>query len=302
MEDVKRQQTLVTKKHSMSKPKKGRLLQNEENFSDSIQTAPTVAEEKENQSQVLDSQIIEQDSQEICSSPEVQIVSQEVKNPEEIDGNQCIHDLKRLNPIKRSQEVMAKHICFNNDEGCGYHTHRRTEKEPETEDIPCYNTPWGNISLTEYDMPRQQLMAKRFVERLSFHNNFPIHYCIREFKEHHTSILTPIVKKLSFHFVMYILGSPKNFSYRCMTLCDMETLRQMIVKISDLVECKCSNTGVGIDVRDFADEKYYYYDKHYASLEDERVAVFLDEHKINARCSKCSRCFCIDCRHYDARK
>lgn len=94
----------------------------------------------------------------------------------------------------------------------------------------CWNMPWGKITLTEHDMPRNVVMIKRYLNCFEEHRNFNLHFVLLAFKDFKVSILNPVADSLPHSLILMLLGSPKFFTFRCMTRCDMELLRITIMK------------------------------------------------------------------------
>lgn len=105
--------------------------------------------------------------------------------------------------------------------------------------VECNGLPWGRITLAEYDMTRKKLMIKKFKECFKANPNFSLHYAILAFQQSGLEITKPIVKKESLSLVFKLLGKRPDFSYRCMTNCDMELLRQTILTYFGVKSCPC---------------------------------------------------------------
>ena len=119
-------------------------------------------------------------------------------------------------------------------EKAGFHTHIEQGKE-----IPCLGTPWGRITLLEHDMPRSQLNKQKCLERFQSNYGFSLHFAILAYKEAKMDIFEPVKKKGPILLYYQLLNNPPNFSYRCMTVYDMEPLRLSILEYFGITKCLC---------------------------------------------------------------
>lgn len=128
-------------------------------------------------------------------------------------------------PIGHNSEIGVDVATCTHTERCGMHEH-----EDSGHQYSCWSMPWAKISLTEYDMPRNKVMVKRYLECFEANYNFNLHFVLLAFKDFNQSILQPVTEALPFSLVLMLLGSPKFFTFRCMTKCDMELLRITILQ------------------------------------------------------------------------
>lgn len=143
-------------------------------------------------------------------------------------------------------------VCHHaHPENCGLHEH-----EESGQIIPCTKLPWGKITLLEHDMPRKQLMAKKFLECFEANIFFNLHFILLTFNEFKISFIQPVAEQLPYGLVYTILGQPKFFTYRCLTVCDMEVLRTTIIKYFGLQIMKCCSKKplLTIDVSKFEEK------------------------------------------------
>lgn len=207
----------------------------------------------------IDSQpLIAEDILESPESPdEVALTPSPQPSKKDADGNDDEDD-DQSNPAKKRRQTDDNtnnsnccSECFNPTtvkHNCGLHYHlKRNEK------IPCENYPWGRIFLQELDLPRDKLMQQRY--SLIFKNNYPsIHHVLLAMKRANVDIFRPVIKendKYPYTLIRFLLCYPKNFSYLCMTICDMENLRQAIISFFGIEKCNCAETHITLSLKNF---------------------------------------------------
>lgn len=148
-----------------------------------------------------------------------------------------------LKPTKlRRRNVLWDDECSRTGT-CGYHTHLENGEE-----VPCTGTPWGRVSLLEYDMPRKQLMTDRYQTQFKTHRALTIHFVAMAYKQANLDFFAPVEKKGPIVLYYQLLNNPPHFSYRCMTLCDMELLRKTLLNYFGIVQCSCDGfMGLSMD-------------------------------------------------------
>lgn len=153
--------------------------------------------------------------------------SQKMLESEE-EGEDSEDDDDEIKPLRKTRRM-------DYPEKAGFHTH--FEKGSE---MPCVGTPWGRITLLEHDMPRSQLMKQKYVERFQSNYGFSLHFAILAYKEAKMDMFAPVEKKGPIILYYQLLNNPPNFSYRCMTLYDMELLRLTILEFFGITKCSCN--------------------------------------------------------------
>lgn len=200
----------------------------------------------------LDSEIF---TQQIVSDEEEKISLISPTSPDEQASQAFLtdsaDDSKPSRPKKRSGLIWNDDIAGETAEcthmgRCGIHEHFDDEEK-----FSCSNIPWGKTTLLEHDMSRKSLMVKRYVKCFEANYLFTLHFVLFAFKDAKISILEPVQDSLPFPLIMTLLNSPKNFSFRCMTVCDMELLRVTILKYFGVHGCGCDERFLGITVSDF---------------------------------------------------
>lgn len=169
--------------------------------------------------------------------------SQQVEKEE----NQCTQQLldsdEDLKPTKlRKRNVIWDDECSRTGT-CGYHIHTENGEE-----VPCTGTPWGRVSLLEYDMPRKKLMTLRYHEIFKTHRAMTLHFVALAYKQADMDLFTTVTKKGPIVLYYQLLNNPQHFSYRCMTLCDMELLRKTLLEYFGIIQCSCDGfMGLSMD-------------------------------------------------------
>ena len=153
--------------------------------------------------------------------------SQKMMESEEEEGEDSDDD-DEIKPLRKTRRM-------DYPEKAGFHTHFEHGNE-----MPCVGTPWGRITLLEHDMPRSQLMKQKYVERFQSNYGFSLHFAIIAYKEAKLDIFKPVEKKGPIILYYQLLNNPPNFSYRCMTLYDMELLRITILEFFGVTKCDCN--------------------------------------------------------------
>lgn len=151
-----------------------------------------------------------------------------------------------LKPTKiRKRNVIWDDECSRTGT-CGYHTHVE-----DGENVPCTGTPWGRVSLLEYDMPRKKLMTLRYLEQFKSHRALTIHFVALAYKAAKVNLFSPVEKKGPVVLYYQLLNNPQHFSYRCMTLCDMELLRTTLLEYFGIIQCSCDDGFMGLSMDSF---------------------------------------------------
>jgi hypothetical protein len=193
---------------------------------------------------IQDSQAIEEaDTQPLIDEKddEHQNIQQPTKEnlAEEDDG-----DVKPFKIRKENEE--CSYITHN--PRCGVHFHTKRGRE-----YKCMNEPWGRINLHELDLPRQDLMKRRYSNILKddYHS---LHLVIIAFRNENRDITRPLLfgnQKYSYTLIDFLLKNPIQFAYSCMTLCDMETLRQSLLTFYGVKRCVCKQGYLALSFDNF---------------------------------------------------
>lgn len=167
--------------------------------------------------------------------------SQQATQNIEDDAQPLIVDEDETPAKLRREDAISETVCSIpngiHSQSCGIHNHRK-----KTHTYQCMNVPWGRIFLQELDMPRRDLMIRRYSDifRTNYHS---LHLIITAFKRENKNIMSVLVRdedKYSYTLVDFLLNNPTNFAYSCMTLCDMEWLRKSIISFFGIKKCTCS--------------------------------------------------------------
>lgn len=166
---------------------------------------------------------------------------------DEKDGQQPTNDEVDVIPQKIRREGMDCSYLIHTPR-CGIHFHTKRGR-----DYACTNEPWGRINLHELDLPRQDLMKRRYANILKgeYHS---LHLVITAFRNENRDILQPLLvgnHKYSYNLIDFLLKNPIQFTYSCMTLCDMETLRQSLLTFYGIKRCVCNQGYLAISFENF---------------------------------------------------
>ena len=132
---------------------------------------------------------------------------------------------------------------------CGVHLH----KKRDLHEYKCMNEPWGRIHLHELDLPRQQVMKSRYGNIMNggYHS---LHLVITAFRSAKKDITIPIMfesDRYPYTLIDFLLKNPNQFNYPCMTLCDMETLRQSLLSFFGIRKCFCKQGALSLSFENF---------------------------------------------------
>lgn len=133
-------------------------------------------------------------------------------------------------------------------QNCGIHIHTR-----KSHTYKCMNEPWGKINLLELDLPRQELMKRRYNNILNG-NYHSLHLVITAFRNENRDITVPVLfeaDKYSYTLIDFLLKNPDQFAYLCMTVCDMETLRQTLLTFFGIKKCDCNQGYLSLSFENF---------------------------------------------------
>lgn len=185
--------------------------------------------------------------------------------------------------IPKNLKICPKHE--DNTYKCGEHFHI-----DEGHALVCNNTPWGRILLSEAKMSRREITIKRFHNSLA-KPYFNIHNMMVLFHKHNMDLLKPVETKLPRDIVYTILQRPDFFNYQCLTVCDCELLRNLILHFFGIVKSIDENGDILISLKQInknVNRGYkIFMDTQIHALSEESTNNFMEEHQIEPWCSSC---------------
>jgi hypothetical protein len=186
--------------------------------------------------------IEEQDTQSIILDDEPEAANT-VESEDNEDGDEG------GSPVKMKKHERTCPSTATHGPRCGVHFHKKRDHHV----YKCMNEPWGRLHLHELDLPRQELMEKRFSTILSvgYHS---LHLVISAFRSVKKDITIPLLfeeDRYPYTLIDFLLKNPVQFNYPCMTLCDMETLRKSLLKFFGIKKCFCKQGALSLSFENF---------------------------------------------------
>lgn len=169
---------------------------------------------------------------------------------------------------------------------CGEHYHI-----DEGHALVCNNIPWTRMFLSEAKMSRREISIRRY--QLSFAREvFSLHTMLLLFHKYNYNIMEPVTTKFPLTMLSAALRQPVNFNYSCLTVCDCELLRKVILHYYGIGKCNCSEK-LCINFKKIDENVHQHYklqiEEEINCLSKEATDNFLSEHQIEPICGSCMK-------------